>query len=255
MNTKLIDEPTTLTPEEIDISKIDISSTVGHKITLFSDQFAGQSLISRIVVATGNTISLDRSGGFGLVDNLVNNQKVIVKLDYKGEEIAILGTLKRVNRGGCKVQFDDKVQPLFRRRYPRAFLHCPINLAAVPIQSFSSSRLSKLRWMITNTVNLSGGGALLDFSSYLESTTYLFMNIDFKEILFPSLLLGQVCHCQQMEDGHFHIGVEFIPREEQERHFSTTVVRQLPTALATYDDVQRFLLSKKIVAWMQNRNQ
>jgi len=249
---ELTNESSAPVTNKIDIARFDISSMVGHKITLFSDQFAGKPLSSRVVVASGHTISLDRSGGFGLVDNLVNNQRITVRLEYKGEEIAIEGTLKRVDRGGCKIEFDDKVQPLFRRRFPRVFMHRPVNLAAVPILSFSHSRLSRLRWMITDTINLSGGGTLLDFSTNLESSTYLFLNIVFSEISFPSLVMGQVCHCQQVDDGHFRIGVGFISREEQTRHLSHSVISQLPGALTNYDNVKRFLLSKRIVAWMHN---
>lgn len=254
MSIKVINKPGEPESEPISITQLDMTCLVGHKVTLFSDQFPGRPLASRVTATAGHTVSLDRSGGSGLVNNLVNNQKLTVKLSYKGEEIAIRGTLKKVDGGRCQVIFDDKVQPLFRRRFPRVFHRCAVKLASVRIQTFSRDKLALLRWMETDAINISGGGVLLGLSAYLEKPTYLLLNVDCAEAPFPPLVLGQVCHCKQSEIGQFHIGIEFVPREDQKRQFSPFVISQLPPILSDYDDVRRVLLSKRLLAWMQNEN-
>ncbi len=241
-------------PEQISLKQLDMTCLLGHKITLYSDQFPGRPLASRVIATTGHTVSLDRSGGSGLVNNLVSNQRLTVKLIYKDEEIAIRGTLKKVDGGRCQVIFDDTVQPLFRRRFPRVFYHCPIKLASVRLQTFSRERLALLRWMETDAINISGGGVLLGLSAYLEKPTYLLLNVDCELVPFPPLLLGQVCHCKQSDIGRFHIGIEFLPREDQEEQLSPTIISQLPPILSDYDGVRRVLLSKRLMAWTQNQS-
>ncbi|MBU8934932.1 MAG: PilZ domain-containing protein [candidate division Zixibacteria bacterium] len=241
-------------PDQISITQLDISSLIGHKIVLFSDQFPNRPLDSRVIAATRHTVAIDRSGGSGLVNNLVNNQRLTVRMEYKGETIAIRGTLKRIDGGRCQVLFDDTVQPLFRRRYPRIFHCCSVKLAPLRIQTFSREQLARLRWMMTETINLSGGGTLLSLSANLEKPVYLLLNIGCSNISFPALLLGQVCHCKQKAVGQFDIGIEFLPREDQERLFSSTIINQLPPILSAYDDVRRALLSRRIVAWMHDEN-
>ena len=237
----------------IDLNRFDFTTLVGGKIKLYSNQFPGKALNSRITVAGVEAITIDRSGTDGLIDNLVNNQKVIVQVEYKGEKIAISGILNRVSGGVCKVQIKNKVVPLLRRKYPRFEVTKSVRLSALPVQSFTKTRLAKLRWMETTSINLSGGGALLDMSSFLENPTYLFINLDFEEVGFPKLIMGQVKHCHQNNPGHYHVGVEFIPQEQRRNHFSQSVEKQLPEQVFQYDNIQRSLLTKKIQAWKQEQ--
>ncbi len=242
--------------EAIDISRFDLSTVVGRKVTIYSKQFKGKPLESRVIVAGNNTITIDRSGAAGLVDSLVHNQQVTVNLEYRGEQISIVGTLKRTGTSGCKIIFDDKVVPLSRRRFPRVYVSRPVRLAALPSQSISPKGLSRLRWMATSTINLSGGGTLIRFSSYLEPPTYLCMSIDLTEIPFPRLVVGQVRHCASLGSGSgYHIGIKFIPREERVKHLSNGSIRSLPMSVFEYDEVQRCLLSKRLLTWIENNKE
>ena len=237
----------------IELDKFDFTTLVGGKIRLYSSQFPGRALNSRITVAGVDAITIDRSGSDGLIDNLVNNQKVIVQVEYKGERIAISGILNRVGGGVCKVQIKNKVVPLLRRKYPRIEIKKPVRLSALPVQSFTKARLAKLRWMETSSINLSGGGALLDMSSFLEDPTYLFIHLEFEDVNFPRLIMGQVKHCHLDSPGHYHVGVEFIPQEQRRNHFSQSIEKQLPEQVFQYDNIQRSLLTKKIQAWKQEQ--
>ncbi len=234
----------------IDLDKFDFTTLVGGKIMIYSDQFPGKALSGRITVFRSDNITIDRSGAEGLIDSLVNNQKVIIQVEYKKERIAISGIFNRVG-GVCKINFQNKVVPLFRRKYNRIDVRKLVRLSALPVMSFTRARLGKLKWMETSTINLSGGGSLLDMSSYLETPTYLFINLDFNEVEFPKLILGQVRHCHLDNPGHYYVGVEFITKEQRRKHFSPSIVKQLPGQVALYDDIQRSLLTKKIKVWKQ----
>jgi len=237
----------------IDLSRFDFTTLVGVKIKLYASQFPGRSLDSRVTVSSTDSVTIDRGGADGLIDNLVNKQKVIVQVEYKGEKIAVSGILSRVSGGVCKIIFQDKVVPIQRRQYPRIEVRKSVRLSALPVQSFTKARLAKLRWMETSTLNLSGGGALLDMSSFLEEPTYLFIHVDFEEVSFPKLIMGQVRHCHQDLPGHYHVGVKFISQEQRRNHFSSSIEKQLPEQVFKYDTIQGSLLTKKIRAWKQEQ--
>ncbi len=237
----------------VDIRRLDLSALVGRRLTLFSEQFGNRPLESRVIVAGDHTVTVDRGGASGLVDSLVNNQRVTVKMEYRGEQIAIQGQLKRTGARTCKIIFDDRVTLLTRRRFPRIVVARSVRLAALPRQSLVPARLDRLRWMVTETIDLSGGGTLLGLSSNLQPPAYLCLNIDFVEIEFPKLVIGQVRHCSQNEIGQFQLGVMFIPRENRAKHVANAVIKALPENLFVYDEVQRYLITNRLVTWTQNR--
>lgn len=236
----------------VDASRFDFSLLVGHELTLFSEQFPGKPLKSKVILARDGELSIDRSGGCGLIDNLVNNQQVTMRVTYKGQQISVPATLKRSGGGGCRIIMGDKVMPLSRRRFTRVFLSRLVKLAVIPVSTFNRNKLARLRWLETVTINISGGGALIDFSSCLENPTYLFMNIDLAEFPFPPLMLAQVLYSLPRDNGHFHVGFEFIVREEREKRFSLTTLKQLPQVVFEYGERKRLELDNMITAWMHN---
>lgn len=244
------DEPA----DVLEIERFDFSTLVGHKITLFAEQFPGKPLISRVTVATGKSITIDRTDSTGLISNLVNNQRIILQIQYKGEPVSVAATLRRTEGGGCRIYLGDTVMPLLRRRFYRVPIACPFRLAALPVARFSATSLARLRWLETETVNLSSGGALITFSSLLEPPTYLFANIAQPELGFPSLLLGQVRHSEAVETGRWHIGVQFITREARREHLPFQAVRQMPGPVFAFDRPMQQQIERKLIAWMQERN-
>ncbi len=244
-------------PEEshLDATQFDFSQLVGHNLMLFSKQFPGRSLKSRVVLVSDREITIDRSGSSGLIDSLVNNQKVTIQVDYKGQQVAVPATLRRNATGACKIILGEKVVPLRRRRFTRVTMSCPVKLAAVPVATFNPQKLAHLRWLETVTINVSPGGTLIDFTSRLESPTYLFMNIALKDFSFPSLVLGQVLYSLPGETGHFHVGVEFIVREIRQRRFPRITLKRLPPEVFEYNEAQRRKLNNNLAAWMQKTSQ
>ena len=248
-------EQTKLKSPTVEASRFDFSLLVGHELTLFSEQFPGKPLKSKVILASDGELSIDRSGGSGLIDNLVSNQKITMRVTYKGQQINVPATLKRSDGGKCRVIIGNKVVPLSRRRFTRVCLSRPVKLAVIPVSTFNRNKLERLRWLETVTVNISGGGVLIDFSSGLEKPSYLFLNIDLAEFPFPPLVLGQVVYSLPRDNDHFHIGLEFIVREARENHFAFTILKEFPQVVFQYGKQERVELNNKITAWTQDNQQ
>ena len=239
---------------EVEIERFDFSTLVGRKITLYAEQFPGKPLESRVTVANGNVLSIDRGGGNGLVDNLISNQKVILQVEYKGEPVAIRAQLKRTDGGHCRISLGEKVKPLLRRRFRRIPIACPVRLATLRVQTFTRNSLAHLRWIETESINLSGGGALITLSSVLEPPTYLFVNVGWPELGYPSLILGQVRHSLTIETGRWHVGIQFIPREFRREHLPFTTIRQMPSAVFAFDESEQKNIERTLVSWIENHS-
>ena len=102
--------------------------------------------------------------------------------------------------------------------------------------------------MATNSVNVSSGGLMVTIPSFLEKDVYLLINIDIEDDLFPPLILGQVRHCFQLDNGQFQIGIEFVVQEIGQKLFSAARRDELPSALFRYTRLQRDKLNRKLEA-------
>jgi len=238
----------------ISLSTFEISTLVGREVLIFSEQFPGQPLTSRVVHASGTMISIDRQGSLGRVDSLVNNQRVVIQFEYKNQRVAVDTVLKRTSGGKCSLWLGDRVVPLVRRQFSRAPLVRLIKMAVLPINTFRADRLSSLRWVESDTLNISGGGVLVDLTSRLEKETCVLMNIELNEYDFPILLCGQVRHCYQGNDNHFMIGIEFVVKEEAESLFPRSIISRLPQAALRYTAAGRAEMNARLVAWMRKQN-
>ncbi len=234
-------ERTTKETATFDTSHLDLSALVGRGVVLFTEQFPGKPLVSRVIEAAGQNISIDRSGGQRLIDNLVHNQSVVVQFDYRGERVSIGAQLKRTGGGKCSVALADHAQPLSQRRFVRVDLIKPAKMALMPTVGFDIRKISRLRWFETDTVDLSSGGAMIDLSSRLDNQCFLLMNVELEGCSIPPLLIGQVRYSNEVERGHFHTGVEFIVDRLLERHFGPVVYRNLPAVVFEMTAARRSL--------------
>jgi hypothetical protein len=238
-----------------DRSELDFGQLVGRPVTLYSEQHPGQPLTARVGQTDGEYLALERTGGDRLLENLVNNQRVVVRFEYKQEPVCLAAVLKRRQGGRITVVMGSKVQPLVRRRFVRAPSREPINLAVLPAGRFERRKLPRLRWVQTELVDLSSGGALFDVNSYLQDSTYLFVNVTLDSYSFPPLVMGAVRHCHQRDPGHFHVGLEFIVAEQRSKHFGGPLLQDLPSSAFDYNNTERSDLNDHIEAWMQeNKN-
>jgi len=213
---------------------LNLAKLVGHHITLYTEQIPGKKLKARVVAANDKQISIDNSNESKMLNNLVSQQKVVLQFVHKGQDISVRATLIRSLGGHCHFILDDRVTPLAQRRYFRVELVKAIKLAPFPIASHSKRNLSALRWMATDSVNLSSGGLLVIVPSFLHSGIHLLLNVDWEEFEFPALVMGQVRHCFQGTTGQFKIGIEFLLREVARDLFSQTQIDLLPASLFRY---------------------
>ena len=239
------------TPTEKRSLDLDLAELVGRIVTIFSEQFPGQPLKSRVMAARDESLSLDRSGTDGRIDTLVSNQSVVVQFEYHGQTVSVQARLKRRQGGQCHAVLGDAVVPLSKRQFRRMDLRCRVRLATLPTAVLQPRKLSQLRWFETDTINLSSGGTMVIMNSHLEPGIYVVINIDLGHLGFPLLLAGCVRHCFQRAEGEFCVGIEFIVQEKREDHFSSSSLRQLPNNLFSYSAVDRRNLNREIVAWMQ----
>ena len=238
----------------ISLSTFQTSTLVGREILIFSEQFPGRPLTSRVVHASGTMVSVDRQASLGQVDSLVNNQRVVIQFEYKGQRVTVDALLKRTSGGRCSLWLGDGVVPLVRRQYKRAAMVRLVRLAVLPINTFRADRLSSLRWIESDTLNISGGGVLVDWTSRLEKETCVLMNIELSDYDLPALLCGKVRHCYQGENSHFMIGIEFVVKEEAHKLFSKSIIGRLPQAALRYTTAARAEMSARLKAWMHEQN-
>ncbi len=239
-----------LPPTSFDGQLLDLSGLVGRDITLFTEQMPGKELRGRVVSVLDQQIHLDGQYRRTELDNLVNNQRVIIKFPYKGEAVSVRAVLRRSAGGRCYFVMEEKVMPLSQRRHVRVPVVKPVRLAPFPMTTFMKKSLPHLRWIETETVNVSSGGALIEIPSRLEREVYLILNIDLPTDLFPSLILGQVRHNYPSETGRFNTGIEFVVKETAKRIVPALTARELPGPVLQYSVHDRERLNKHIQAWM-----
>ncbi|UCE23380.1 MAG: PilZ domain-containing protein [Candidatus Zixiibacteriota bacterium] len=235
----------------ISIDAVDLSSLVGREIVLFTEQFQGKPLSTKVIMVNNGILSVDRSGHSGMIDTLINNQKTIVQFTLKGQRISVDAKLKRTGGGKCCLELGEKLVPLSRRKFKRYDWACPVRCAVLPPSNVDAHRLARLRWIETDSVNFSSGGVLVCLPKQLTSKSYLLLNIDTNEIEFPTLVIGQVRYSYPIDSFRFKIGIEFIVNDVKEKHFAPAIIKKLPRAVFEYSASRRSELNRELAVHMQ----
>jgi hypothetical protein len=238
--------PLTQVAYDFEAEKLDLSQLVGHEISLFPEQRPGQSIRSKVLSATAQQILIEGGARFDALANLANRQSTVVTFRYRGEQLSIRAQFQRTAGGRCYLTLGDKVTPLSQRRFFRARLNRTARLAAYPIRGFQPKHLDRLRWIETDTIDISSGGVLVSMSSLLDTEVYLLLNIDLREANFPPLVLGQVKHCYQTDDMQFRVGVEFIVSELARKLITPARQLDMPPALFAYGSLDREHLNRRL---------
>ena len=231
---------------DFDSERLDFSCLVGCEIKLFSQQFPGRELRTKILSATDNQLQAESGSRFDAIDNLVNQQKVVLQFRYRGEEISVRARCRRTDGGRCYFLLDERATPLSQRRFYRVDLVSTVRMAAYPLLTRGSKDLGKLRWLETTSINLSSGGLAVEVPSVLDEDVHLLINVDLENLPLPKMLLGKVRHCWPLENLHYQVGVEFVTREIACRLFPPATMRQLPASLFSYRGLDREKLNRFI---------
>lgn len=231
---------------DIDLSLFDFSTLVGREVVLFSEQFHGKPLTTRVTSTANGVLTVDKSGSNGAIDSLVHNQPIVLQIEYKGQKIAVQAQLKRGAGGKCTVVLSEKVTPISRRRFHRAPCEVPVKLAVLPTSAFDAQKLAKLRWMETTSLNFSAGGVMVQLHSNLDTRSCLIVNVAPPGVAFPTLVLAKVRYSQPFDTNVFHVGIEFLTKESMEGHLPTTVLRNLPATVQEFSSSVRVRLDRVI---------
>jgi hypothetical protein len=230
---------------------MDLSQLVGHEIIIFSEELQEKSITNKVIMASDKTLSLDRGGSSGLINRLTNDQKVSVQFDYKGQRMSVEANFKRSEGGRCTISLEHQAVPLTRRRFRRFTCSLPVRCAVVPNPALAIDRLQQLRWMQTDSLNISSGGIQIMLPTLISADTYMFLNIPVEDFDFPSLMIGQVRYSHPMDNFNYCVGIEFITSEQRDKHFSRTILERLPRVVFQFTQSKRSQLDKKISARMQ----
>jgi len=239
---------TELSRYDIKISSLDLSQLVGFQVKLYSKQFPGKELYARVVGAAGQRLIVEGGAPTDPVYNLVNHQAVIVQFAYRNEQISVCARLQKAG-GHCALELEESATPLSQRRFHRAEVGYKINLASFSTAGLMGRRLDRLRWMETNVVNFSAGGALINVPTILHDTVRLLINVEQKDFQFPGLVLARVCHGYQYDDLNCRAGVEFVTQETAHKMFSPFQASEMPSVLFSYTSSRRELLNRAIKEW------
>ena len=232
----------------VDITRLDLSRLVGKYVRLFSSQFPGKVLRAKVLSTSDNQILVNSGTDNDMLNTLVNRQKIVIQFPYKGQDVSISARLNRSEGGRSYFRFDEKAVPLSQRKFVRVSTERSVKMAAFPVLTFNRKSLTKLRWLETDSINISSGGVLVGLNGPLERDARLLMNIEFGDELFPQLVVGQVRHSFQSEETSFRVGIEFIVREMLGSAFPQNMIEQLPPVVQSYTGVNREKLNKKILA-------
>ncbi|MFZ5979243.1 MAG: hypothetical protein ACOYVF_01290 [Candidatus Zixiibacteriota bacterium] len=231
-----------------DSFRLELSLLVGQEMFVYSEQFPGIALAARVQSVKDRELQVSQSGPDDRLENLIENQQIILQFPYRGQKIAVKALFKKCSGGRGYMTLDEKVVPLSQRKFRRVGMINTVKLAAFPLNAFNSRNILRLRWKETRTINFSSGGVLLNSAAFLEQGTYMLLNIDVPETLFPPLVLGRVCHCSPAMETSFRTGLEFIVKERGEQLVSAADRKHLPPVIFTYTSVDREKLNKLIKA-------
>ena len=232
----------------IDISRLDLSRLVGKYVRLFSKQFPGKVLRAKVLSTSEHQILVNSGTDNDMLNTLVNRQTIIIQFPYKGQDVSINAQLNRSDGGRSYFVFEERAVPLSQRKFVRVNAHRSVKMAAFPVLTFNRKSLTKLRWLETDTINVSSGGLLIGMSGPMERDARLLMNVEMHDELFPQLVVGQVRHSFQSEETSFRVGIEFVVREMLGSAFPQNMIEQLPPVVQSYTGVNREKLNKKILA-------
>lgn len=234
---------------------LELSILVGREMLVLSDRFKNNSIYTKVVMVHENIISLDRGGEGNEINNVESELDVVVQFAYKGQRLSAKAKLSQTSSGRSNVVLQETVIPLNRRMFKRYYHKCQVRCAILPILRIIESDMSKLRWLEVESLNISSGGILLPIPSKITENTYLLLNIGFENQYLPNLIIGQMRHTQMINNYNYHVGVQFILKEEKENFFSPLTIKKIPPKALDYTIKNRNLFDKFLYENMSKREE
>ena len=234
---------------------VNFSDLVGREIRLRTEQFQNQVLKTRVLAISDNSFVIDRSGSSGLVDQLIPNQKVEVEFTYKGQLAGFDAKIVSPHEGRIVIPIAGEIVPKNARQFARYCLESEVQLALFDEHNISAARLNKLKWLKTNTTNLSGGGMLVLIPGIITNDCFMILHLPLNGIDLPKLIVGRTRYFLPGQAGKNQVGVEFITKEDRQTKLPKTIIRNLPEKLFEYDAGWRRKLSRHLAILLENKKQ
>lgn len=234
------------TAPEFQMQHLDVSHLTGHSICLFSDQFPGKQINCRVANAKKSDIELNIEQSESVIANLVNNQTVVVLFPFDDQDIAVKAILRKKEGGRTVLHLDKKAMPLSQRNFERFKYSVNIKLATYPFVGSRPPNLTELHWIGTDSINLSGGGALIVLPGFLNEGVMVLLHLDAPSVTFPKILLGQIRHCYQLAESRHVAGVEFITKDIGQNIVPLNRKSILPASVFEFTNLERERIDREL---------
>jgi hypothetical protein len=136
-----------------------------------------------------------------------------------------------------EVVIDGDIAPTSRRLYDRTTLQ--IQATVVPVSNLRLSRgqFAELSWKRCRTLDISAGGALVQIPFQSPTRAHFLLNLDVPGFdgplfIFAQVQWGNTCDYDRTQ---YLCGLNFIVREDLEKHFSKRAVTELPDLMLNFD--------------------
>ncbi len=233
-----MDTPRSATAATVHRLAAKLPALVQQEITLqCMDQAGGEAYSARVLSV--NHIRLKISLPRCLSGNgyLRESTPVIVHFVIGNTLYKAQGKYSADDRHIREVIIDGEIAPTSRRLHDRSAMQ--IQAAVVPVSNLRLSRgqFADLPWKRCHTMDISAGGALLQIPFQSPARAHFLLNLDVPGFDGPLFVFAQVqwgttCDYDRTQ---YLCGVNFIVREDLEKHFSHRAVTELPGLMLGFD--------------------
>lgn len=234
-------------------TNVDFSVLVGREVKLLTEQFPGKILQTRIIAVKSNNLIVDRSGSGGLVNQLICRQNVEVHFIYKDQTMVFHSTVSIPREGKIEIPIAGDLNPKVRRKFVRYDYGHEIKMTYFDMAHIGTARLNKLKWLETGTLNIGGGGMLVEVPSQLTRGNFVIFNLGLEDFILPKLMVGRIRHCVNAERKGNTAGVEFLVREDLNQAIPPTLVKSLSDQLFRFDARTRLELARYLEENYRNK--
>ena len=157
-------------------------------------------------------------------DAIYEFHSTITVVEHKGRRTYLLREPERLRR----------VQ---RRQFVRIELRCKVALAVIGQKGRVNDSIAQPSWEKTTTVNISGGGMLIEVPASLATGDLLLVKADFfPEIGMPIAVAAIVRRVERADKGN-RAGIELLRADQLPPHFESPGRQMLPESVTFFDQI------------------
>ncbi len=131
------------------------------------------------------------------------------------------------------------VRRVQRRQFVRIDMMKVFSIALVPDRVGEDTTHQSLQWRQTRSINISGGGMLIEAPVSLKKGDLLLVKMKFFGEVGLPLALGAVCRRTESDKGALRAGIEFVRSEQIPKFFNEGQRRLLPESASYFDQTMQ----------------